>query len=335
MMIRKIHISTCLLAVLVLALCGCSKSFKIKGNVGGIGNQNVRIVYATPTGVTERWTTAKENRFEVEGETEEPALVTLYDSRNNMLVRFWLESGDVMKVRGGKPDPYVLDVEGTDVNERWYDFVRAHVKQYSAPDPKDLNSAVEEYAKSHPDDLLSTLLLLCDYRPAAGIAQVTPLLEKLKPEAKPAPLLAACRYMMEASASKPTQMQSLLLYESRGGFASFVPTAARASLLYLWTKQTSTLAADAQVLTAAATDGAQMADVLMDADSMSWANLRHQHFGAWSNHYWAPQGPMDASLKNLKVSVAPTVLVADSLGRVTYFGADVAQAVQALNKLIR
>ena len=325
-----------LTAIMLLMLTACGKSFKIKGNIGGMAEQNLRIVYATPVGVTERWATAKANRFELKGESDDPTLVTVYDSHGTFLAHFWLENGDVMKVRGTSPDPYSLEVKGPEVNERWYDFIHSHAGQYASTDPAALNKAIEDYVRANPADELSALLLLCDYRSTAGMAQVTPLLNTLKPEAKPESLLAACRHMMEATKAKPGRVTSLQLYDSNGAAASFVPTASRASILYLWTKQTASLVSDVQTLTEALKNAhdVQAADVLLSPDTVSWSNLRHQHFAAWSKHYWAPQGPMDASLKPLKISVAPTAIVMDSLGIVTYAGSDVRQAVQALNKLI-
>ncbi|MBQ1611552.1 MAG: hypothetical protein II087_06605, partial [Muribaculaceae bacterium] len=78
----------------------------------------------------------------------------------------------------------------------------------------------------------------------------------------------------------------------------------------------------------------QFVDVLMDADSMMWSRTRKEHMGAWRLHFWAPDGPLNSALKQLNISAVPSVLVADSLGKVTYAGSNVKQAVDALKKLV-
>ena len=326
-----------LMAVLLIAvLSGCSKSFKIKGNIVGLSTQNLRVLYATPVGVWEQWVMSQDNRFEVKGQSEEPALVTIYNAQGSLVARFLLENGDEIKVRGTSVDPYKLEVKGPDVDERWYAFIQEHASQYSNDDRTSLNIAIADYAKQHPDDVLSTLLLLCDYRATGGIDEVRPMLEALKPEARPESLLATYHNLLKLTAKPPTTLPSLLLYESKGDFASFSPTTARASVLYLWSKQ-NTVADDSKPLSEAITsmgDKVLMADVLMDADTSMWYLMRREYHSAWTQHYWAPEGPMNEFLKPLKISATPTFIVADSLGHVTYAGGDVKQAVALLKKLI-
>ena len=322
--------------VMLLVMCSCGKSFKIKGNIGGVGNQNLHMVYATPAGIAEQWVTAKEDRFEFSGVAEQPTLVAIYGAQDNLLARFLVENGDNVKVRGAATAPFRIEVKGNDVNERWYAFIHEHEAQYANSDRTALNTAIEQYAKANPADVLSTLLLLCDYRAPGGIADVEPLLKAVKPEAKPDYLLSTYRNVLKLANQPPKSISSMMLYESIGSFATFSPTSAQASLLYFWNKQTE-LQNDVQLLKTEAerTAGkAQFVDVLMDADSMMWSRTRKEHMGAWRLHFWAPDGPLNSALKQLNISAVPSVLVADSLGKVTYAGSNVKLAVDALKKLV-
>lgn len=326
------------MAMLVLCvLSGCSKSFKIKGNIVGVGTQSLRVEFATPVGVWEEWVMSKENRFEIKGQTDEPTLVTIYNAQGSLVARFLLENGDDIKVRGTSPDPYKLEVKGRDVNERWYAFMQSHASQYSNDDRTSLNAAIVDYAKQHPADVLSALLLLCDYRSTGGIGEVQPMIEALKPEARPESLLATYHNLLKHIGEKPKTLPSLLLYESKGEFTSFTPTTAQCSMLYFWSKQNS-VGEDSKPLTEAITqlgDKALVADVLMDGDTSMWNLNRREYMSAWKRHYWAPEGPMNESLKSLNIGATPCFIVADSLGHVTYTGGNAQQALTALKKLIQ
>lgn len=335
-MLKKILKLGLMTTLLLMVLSGCSKSFKIKGNVLGVGTQNLRVLYATPLGVWEQWVMSDNNRFEITGQSEEPVLVIISNAQGGLLARFMLANGDDIKVRGTSVDPYRLEVQGPDVNERWYAFIRDHASQYSNDDRTTLNSAIADYARQHPDDVLSALLLLCDYRSTGGIDEVKPLLEALKPEARPESLLATYRNLLKQAAKQPTTLSSLLLFESKGDYASFSPTTARASLLYLWSVQNS-VGKDSKPLSDVASQmgkKALIADVLMDGDTSSWSINRREYLTAWPQHFWAPEGPMNESLKHLNIVATPTFIVADSLGHVTYMGSNVQQAVTSLKKLI-
>ena len=326
------------MAMLVLCvLSSCSNSFKIKGNIVGLGSQNLRVVFATPVGVWEQWVMSKENRFEIKGQADEPTLVTIYNAQNSLVARFLLENGDDIKVRGTSPDPYMLEVKGPDVNERWYAFIQSHASQYSNDDRASLNAAIADYAKQHPADVLSALLLLCDYHSTGGIDEVKPMIEALKPEARPESLLATYHNLLKHIGEPPTTLPSLLLYESKGEFASFSPTTAQCSMLYFWSKQ-NTVSEDSKPLNEAVSQlgsKALVADVLMDGDTSMWSLNRREYMSAWKQHYWAPEGPMNESLRSLNIGATPCFIVADSLGRVTYAGGNVQQAVAALKKIIQ
>lgn len=335
-MSKKIPLMGWMAVLLLVLLSGCGKSFKIKGNIGGIGNQNLHMVYATPAGIAEQWVMAQENRFELSGVADLPTLVVVYDAQGALLVRLLVENGDNIKVRGTSTDPYKMEVKGSDVNERWYTFIHEHASQYTNDDRSSLNLAIADYAKQHPDDVLSTLLLLCDYRSDGGLADVKPLLDAIKGEAKPDYLLSTYRNVLKLTGEPPKSVSSFMLYESKGSFETFSPTSAQASLLYFWNKLTE-VQNDAQLLKSEAerTAGkALIADVLMDADSTSWSKTRKEHMGAWRLHFWAPDGPVNSTLKQLNIAVVPMVLVADSAGKVTYAGSNVKLAVDALKKLV-
>lgn len=335
-MVKKCFNIAFLACVMLMVMYGCSKSFKIKGNIAGIGNQNLHMVYATPAGIAEQWVTAQENRFELSGVADLPTLVAIYDAQGGLLARLLVENGDNVKVRGTSTDPYRIEVKGSDVNERWYAFIHEHAAQYANDDRSALNAAIEQYAKANPADVLSTLLLLCDYRSTGGIAEVKPLLDAVKAEAKPDFLLSTYRNVLKLTAEPPKSISSFMLYESKGSFETFSPTTANASLLYFWNKL-SEVQNDAQLLKSEAERTAGkvlIADVLMDADSSSWANLRKQHMGAWRLHFWAPDGPVNSTLKQLNIASVPTVLVTDSAGKVTYAGSNMKLAVDALKKLV-
>ena len=118
------------LALLGIIATSCSKSFKIEGNIQNLGNQNVLMVWATADGVKEVRTVANNNRFEFQGESPDPALVVIYDSQSKMMAHFVMENGDHTQLRGDLNDVYGIEIKGSDVNERWYKFIKDHRAEY-------------------------------------------------------------------------------------------------------------------------------------------------------------------------------------------------------------
>lgn len=334
---KQRYITALLWLALLPLLAGCSRAFTIKGNIKGLGSQMLRVVYYTPQGVKDAQVPASADRFEYKAplETDDWTLVYLYDMQSQVVARFAVERGSTVKVRGDLGQRHRLEVKGPDVDEQWYKFMAEHAALYDSPDHSQLDRLIEKQAASHPADLLSTLLVLCDYSRLNHADQASRLLARLTH--KPAGLMAAYEAIHRRVARKTATIGSLLFYESSGDYGAFDPATAQASLLCLWTGNTGSLAQQAgQLKQWSAAYGSRLlvADVCLDADTTAWRGTIAAAGGAWK-HYWAPAGPLDRQLLGLDIQSTPLYVVTDARGKVVYDGDQPARVAASLARLLK
>ncbi len=325
-----------LLAVMAMMLCSCSNTFTIKGRIKGLGDQMLHVAYATPQGVKDAMVPAQADRFEFKAklESDDWTLVYIYDMQSQPIAHFAVEQGSKVQVRGDLSQRHNLEVKGPDVDEQWYKFMAQHSADYDNPNHDNLDRAIEKYVADNPDDLVSTLLVLCDYSRLNNEARMKQLLSKLTE--KPEGLMASYDALQQHVAKPKTAIASLLLYESAGDYAAFSPTTASASLLYFWTGTPSASAEMSQVKQLGQSSGNRLliADVFIDPDTMSWRGILKSSGTQWK-HYWAPAGPLDRQLQGLDLRSTPCYVVTDSAGKIVYNGAEMSQAQAAVSRLLR
>lgn len=326
----RIATTLCLLLAATL-LSGCSSSFSIKGNIEGLGDQNMRVVYATAQGVQESWVKVKANRFEVKGKVDGPTLVTLVDVTARPIARFVLDEGDDVKVRGNCSDIYRLECKGPKLCEQWMQFHTDNATLYQSSQTDKINQLIEQYAAAHPDDELSTVLLLFDYSRATQPQLLDKQLAKLSDKAKPQALLDIWKRLQKATeAARAPQVGSMVMLASNGSYEALNPTLGRFTLMWLWTPapEHSQQVEQLKQLQQSA-KGLQVADVLMEPDSAMWRPTLRNDATTW-HHFWAPEGPMNTALKPLGITSVPCFVVLDSRGKVLYHGSDLNQASKAI-----
>ena len=194
-------------ALLVLAALGsCSKSdFSADIELKGLGNQRVHVIYCNSDGnVVDTWMVAEKDHLLIEGDCASPSLLFLFNSMNTPITRIVVTGGDKIKVTGKIVDSYNLKVEGSELLEKWNDFIVKHKTAYQAKNPAVLNPEIEKFVKSNRTSVVSTLLVLFDYFPS-NPDQVDKLLDMIDEEAKPSSLIDSYKTMKEESSSRLQQ----------------------------------------------------------------------------------------------------------------------------------
>lgn len=317
-------------ALLLLLLASCSKPFKIQGNIDGTANRKIRVIYATAQGVTDQWICAEGDRFEVTGHTDGLALVTIADDTGRQLARFVLADGDNVQVRGAMSDLCRMECKGPDVDERWMRFIADNASIYQARDAAGINTQIEAYCAKHPDDVLSTVLLLFDYSQGQR-SRMGQLLQNLNPESKNEDLMKVWNAFRKATeVSKAKKIGHTVMWSSTGGYETFNPRQGKMSLLWLWSPGIGHANHVSQLKKLKrALPTLQVADVLVEPDSSAWRPTLKGDSTTWQ-HFWVPEGPMSPALKPLGISTTPLFVVTDSLGKILYNGGDISVAIKTV-----
>lgn len=319
--------------LMTLAACSGKSEFTVTGKIAGLGETNVHVAYRNADGaVEEKWVGVKEDAFQFKGEVAEPTLVMLSNGQGLPLARLVVEGGDAITIEGEKNKLNELKVKGNETSEQWYAFIAEHTAQYQQPDHTTLNKEIEKYVADHQDELLSTVLLLVDY---SGDNR-DKFLGQLKDKAKPASMMMDYNELQAIMAKQSNApLKAMALYGSRGDFDTFSPNVASHTLIIFWDNASGSERRN--ILNRLQQQNVEdkntlLADIYMESDTSGWrSNWEHDPI-AGIEHYWAPQGTMHESLKDMNITSLPTIILVDSTGAQRYRGGDVNAAFRKLTE---
>lgn len=319
------QISFFLLLMAILTSCS-SGSFKIDGNLTNLKGTTVKVIFSGDSGVVDGWTSVdKKGHFTLEGQASQPVLVSLYDGRGNPLVTLVAVNGDHLKVKGDAGKAMGVKVKGNRLNEDWQLFRDEHAAFYTDPNSSRLDAAIEKYVREHPDDMLSTVLLVADYSNYDDRDKVDRMLKGINSEARPESL---ARPLLDnrvpGKNSRLPRLMSLKLIKHNGDFEEIKLTDG-IDLISLWASpqndrkmlidKIQTLDEDVRVI-----------DVLAESDTLRWHKTIADDPESWP-HYWAPGGPLEQGIQLLGITSMPWYAVVDSTGMVTYSGPSLKDAM--------
>ena len=317
---KQIHL---FLLILVAVLTSCnSGSFKIDGNITNLENNTVKVVFRGDSGIVEQTADVdKKGHFAFKGESSQPAIVYLLNDRYETLAVVVAANGDHIKVKGDAGKNMSIKVKGNRLNENWQLFRDEHAAFYTDPNPSRLDAAIEKYVREHPDDVLSTVLMMVDYSDYNDLAKVNKMLKGINTEARPESLTANMMVTTQLKKRRTNlpRLTTLNLVKHGGDFEE-IKLADRMTLLSLWANpqnDRSTLAANLQSISDKTEGKIRIIDILAESDTLRW----HQTIqGEKWPHYWAPGGPLEQGIQLLGITSLPWYAVADSTGLIVYSG---------------
>ena len=299
---KQIHL---FLFILVVALASCSSdSFKIEGNIANLKTGVVKVVFRGDSGVVNEVVNLdNKGQFTFEGVSAQPVIVSLFDSHYEPLVSVDAKASSIK-------------VKGTHLNDDWQLFRDEHAAFYSDPNPSRLDAAIEKYVKEHPDDMLSTVLLMVDYCDYTDRGKIEKMLKDIDAQARPESLTQAFPVELKSRKSNVLPRLMTLTLVKHGGNFEEVKLTDRITFINLWAnpqKNRNILINKLQGLD----EGIRIIDVLTESDTLKW----HQTIaGEDVGHYWAPGGPLEQGIQLLGITSLPWYAVTDSTGLVVYSG---------------
>lgn len=325
------------LAVAAAMMCACENSkFSIVADIENMGNQNVHVVFLGDSGVHDSFIPTQDNKFGIEGNSQELTVVSVLDSQNKPLFRVAVRGGEKVKVTGDLRKPHEYECEGSETAQEWMKFEKEHAALYDTPDRTALDRAIEQYVHDNPSSVVSALLLVHDYSDQ-GSDQAKKLLASLDESARPASLVSSMQQLHDAATARPiTQLHPMMLCGTTGDFEALQPATSRSTFIYWWLENNPARHAQVSAIRQIASKhggDVTVADVSLAPDSIGWQYIIKSDSAAWK-HYWAPGGILDPSIRDLHITSVPLCIVTDSMGRQLYRGNDIPAAQKALEKYL-
>lgn len=321
--------STLWLVLIALLVTSCSgDGFKIDGDITGLeGTTTLRVVMATDTAIVDEHVNLDDKgHFSFKGTTTQPVIVNILNSKGEILALMVAAGGDHIKVKGDASKPLGIKVKGSHVNEQWQLFRDEHAAFYTDPNPSRLDAAIEKYVREHPADVLSTVLLMADYRDRSDRARLDQMLGSIQPQARPASLTRLLAAGSVAGTRMPRLMDLTLV--KYGGDFEEIHLTGHTSLISLWSNPQEDRNAIISKLQDLDKD-VSIIDVLAESDTLRWHSTIANDPDRWK-HYWAPGGPLEQGIQLLGPISMPWYAVTDSTGQVTYSGPSLDAALRNL-----
>ena len=317
---RRIHLILIALAATLLMACDNSH-FKVDGEIANLDGGTVKVIFHGDSDVVdEKVNLDKNGHFTFTGAATQPALVSILDNKGESVATVVAVNGDHLKLKGDASKPMGIKVKGNKLNEEWQLFRDEHAAFYTDPNPGRLNAAIEKYVREHPDDLLSTVLLVADYCDYSDRDKVDKMLKSINTKVRPESLTQAFTGNKPSAGKKNLpRLMTLNLWKHGGGFEEIKLTD-RVVILALWANpqpNRQELTTKMRDIIESSDPAISVIDILAESDTLKW----HKTIAGedWP-HYWAPGGPLEQGIQLLGITTMPWFAVTDSTGMVVYSG---------------
>ncbi len=328
---KSAYLLIAMLVATVCAACG-GGAFKIDGHLSDAGTQNLRAVYLSGDTVISQWVPSVDGKFSIEGNVDALMVVYLYNSQMKLIAHVAVDKGDKISLEGSIADNYNIAVEGSDINTEWNKFVRSHAADFKASRNDVTDKAIADYIAKNSKNVVSTLLLTCDYSaPASAAAQQ--LLKKIDKSAKPDQLMSLYAQFFNGNDLATKKINALKLRNRQDSIVLVRTYDHPASVIYFWRENDNNRRADMSALRSLHKDAPrlQVVDVCLDSDTLSWHRIITSDSTTWQ-HYKAIGGPVDKTIVDLNVKGSPFFIVADSTGTQIYRGTQMDGVRKAVSK---
>ena len=96
--------------------CGGKKPYRIDGTVEGLGTQNITAIYHDGTSLRTMTTNAVNSTFHIEGSSEQPVIIELYDNQRQRIGCVAARNGEEIKVKFKAADRSFMEATGDELS---------------------------------------------------------------------------------------------------------------------------------------------------------------------------------------------------------------------------
>ncbi|MEG0700660.1 MAG: DUF4369 domain-containing protein [Muribaculaceae bacterium] len=333
------YIATIFIAILCLSSCNSDK-FRIEGNINDVGTQNIRVIYTSGSDLKSTWVPVIDGKFEVEGSSPELTVVNLFNQQKGIIAHVVAKNGDDIEIEGSIKNPFKIAIKGTDLNEKWNEFVIEHAEAFKKGNGTMIDIDIEKYIRNNKGSIVSTLLLMNDYSNLADTKTVKKLLNMIEESARPSQLLIPYTGFHEElrSANAKKKLLSFALYSKADSIETFKTKGSKTSLLYFWIPENGDRKEMIKKMKAInkkyGKAKLQITDITLENDSAIWKKEIKTDSVSWKQ-FWGLGGKMNNAIHAMDVKNAPYFIVLDSIGTQLYRGNSFDNASKTIDKKLK
>lgn len=298
------------ICVLALTACGSKKPYKISGTVEGLGTQNITAIYFDGTSLKEVSTNSVNSEFHLEGSSDTPRVMELYDKQRNRIGCLIVKNGEELTVKFKAGDPYFMEVTGNELSASLAAFLKKNADS--------LNVAIEQRIAASPGDELSSILATYFYDINLNRQGADSLLSLLNGNNMAInPLLRAKMETAARLAVKTADVDTLRLFSSADSIVRYAPSE-KTNTLFIFTDIHTIPDSIVEYADSLARD-IRVATVRLAIDTFGW-HKETQRFSKKVDHLWALGSVANEELRCFDIPRVPYFVVVDTTATQIYRG---------------
>ena len=313
------------LTSLVFMSCG-SDSFTIEGQLNDAGTQNLRFVYLSDGKVSSQWIPSVGGKFTMQGNSENLTVVYIFSSRMKFINHTAIKNGETIQLSGTIADNYNITAEGSEINDQWNAIIRDNAAAFAKNDHNSADKAIADFVKNNPENIVSTLLLTCDYTGC----DFSSLLETVDESAKPEQIVSLYDNDIQNATENAIRLTPFSIRDNRDSLVILNTKSKAFNVLYFWFDNKDKLHNEyIKKLKSLDSKSVEISDIYLNYDTTGWRAVLKKDSTEWK-HYRTVAGAVDKSIESLNVKGMNFIIVADSTGRQIYRGQSADDALSAI-----
>ncbi|MEE0979987.1 MAG: DUF4369 domain-containing protein [Muribaculaceae bacterium] len=315
---------------LLLASCGGADTFRINGEVEGLGTRSLKFYYYDGERLKTGMATALDGKFQYEGTARRPVLISISTNQGVPIGHLMVENGDAVNVKFFADRPLLMEVKGNDVSGKYASFLKDNYDLIMAGPSDSLDAAVEKFVTSNHNNMSAVMALQLHYNLREKGARADSLLNAIDQESRPSQLTAGYMAMLRRMAGDTIMAIEPLRLFTTGDSLTTVDPGDHSFTLFVFYDDRSYFTDDVKEQIAGFMtrddSSTQVLNVSLSSDTAEWKQPMKEN-PVKGLELWIPGSVSSPALERFNLNVVPTVVMVDSTGTVLYTGPSVENAI--------
>ncbi|MBD5246386.1 MAG: DUF4369 domain-containing protein [Barnesiella sp.] len=319
----------------MLSACGGSESFRINGEVEGMGTRSLKFYYYDGDRLKTGMATALDGKFQYEGRASSPVLISVSTNQGTPIGHLVAENGDAITVKFFSSKPMLMEVSGNQASEKYASFIKDNYDLVAAGTSDSLDMVIEKFVSDNPKNLASAVTMALHYNLREKSLRADSLLNTLDAKARPSQVTAGFTAMMGRQAADTIKViEPFRLYNTADSMTTVDPAKYDATLILFYDNRsffTEAVRDSLRKIDAGKKPEVAILNVSLAADTAAWKKPLSQT-DVKGKELWIPGSVSAPSLQQFSLETVPTVVLLDSLGTVIYKGDSFDNALKNLRR---